>query len=556
MRRVHRAILQFTTIFLFMISFNELLFSDTKIRIAVNDFAVQSDNPQYKYLGKGFAEFVGIDIVKSPGVDLVDREKRIDAIREQELSMTGLIEEKDQIKIGNILAANYIVSGKIFDMAGSLLVTYKVIDTSDARVVMQDKVTGSLASYDYITAQISRKILTNFALKVPTQVAVKAEKPVDKQEGAAVNFSNAVNAFDTNDLALAKSELEKAKSLDPENEAVSIYLKKLVVNTVKFKTMTEMYYPNQNPAYLGIIRFDRLFFSSAFANMQEKADPVKNYDVKLMEQDARGNLGYQFPVGDSLGIAIELFGSHYKDALPIKNMPGISGDHLFTNSSDFGVDLSLGWGVSDYFSIGAGASFYEQVRDVFHPAVTGNINSNTVEEKNNGFRTSGFVGFLIKDQESTLIFDSMAGYSNEKQYTLDPVNYRIAGEVKSPVYNENTLTKAFLDKRVFIVLKEVNNFYTDRDYRVIRAIPAIEVWPFTFMSIRGGYEYSRVKMDNTTKTGAGFTGGLSFRSVMSGFDLDVNYTKRNRPSRILEGETLDEAIIFCSISKSNLFYSR
>lgn len=544
----------------FIVCFTDISFSKERIRIAVSDFIVQSENQQFKYLGKGFAEFIGIDILKSPNVDLIDREKRIEVIKEQELSMTGLIEEKDQVKLGKILAANYIITGNIFDIAGSLSVTFKVIDTSDAKVVMQGKITGSLSNYDYLSAQISQKILTQFALAIPDEIIAKADKLVEKQADTAVNFSNAVNAFDKNDLALAKAELEKAKTLDPENDAVNTYLQKLVVNTAKFKTITEMHYPNQNPAYLGIIKFDRLFFYSAFLNAQpffkEKRTTInESYDVDLMEQSVRFNLGYQFPVEDSYGIGIEAFFGFDKDGLYQKGNNKY-GDKLWTSSGNIGINLSLGRVVSDYFSIGAGAAFYEQIRETVYPDNGNFTTGHTVYDKYYDFRIAGFAGFLIKDRNSTLIFDSMGGYSNEKQFTLDPVKHKVADEVKAPIYNENTFTKAFLGKRIFLVLKEVNNFYTDRDYLVIRAISALEVWPFTWLSLRGGYEYSHVKMEDTSKTGSGFTGGLSLRSISKGFDFDLNYTKRNRPSRILKGETIDESIIYFTVSKTNLFISR
>ena len=40
------------------------------------DFTVESDNPAYKYLGKGFAELTSVEIARIPGVTLVDREQQ------------------------------------------------------------------------------------------------------------------------------------------------------------------------------------------------------------------------------------------------------------------------------------------------------------------------------------------------------------------------------------------------------------------------------------------------------------------------------------------------
>ena len=143
---------------------------------------------------------------------------------------------------------------------------------------------------------------------------------MDKREETALKFSSAINAFDKKDMDFARKELNRAKELDPENDAVRAYLKKLVVNTVKFKTLTEQYYPNQNPAFLGIIKTDRLFLSSAQINQKETRTNFEASNVSVIEQDLRANLGYQFPIGDDIGIGSEAFFSASISSLPIKRI--------------------------------------------------------------------------------------------------------------------------------------------------------------------------------------------------------------------------------------------
>jgi len=520
------------------------------VRISISDFQVQSDNPQYKYLGKGFAEFIGIDLVKSPVIELVDRNKRVDALKEQELSQSGLIDEKAQIEIGKMLAARYIVFGSIFDLAGQLSVTFKVVDTETGKVIIQDKVNGKLANYEFISAAISQKLLSALSIRVSTIVAAKAQNPVEKEGETVIKFSNAIDAYDKKDMSLAKKELEKAKELDPENDAVRVYLKKLVVNTAKFKTLTEQYYPNQNPATLGIIKTDRLFFSSAIINIQETKTKIKSSNINLVEQDLRANLGYQFPIGDSLGANIEAFVSQYKDDLTDNS----TGKNILTNPVNFGGSFSIGWAMNDYVALGGGAAVFSQRRGYSVPRTAPQFGSDKIYE--NILCASGFIGFLIKNQDGSLIFDSMGGYSNQKNYLLNYEDFTIGKLVNAPVYNENTMTVGLFDKRIFIALKEVNNFYLDRNLYVGRAIPAMEVWIFTWVSIRGGVEWSYVQRDGDKDTGMGWTTGFSLRSLSSGWEFDLNYTMRNRPSRAVESESLDESIVYFSLSRSNLYLSR
>jgi TolB-like protein len=531
----------------FFILLPSFLTAAGNIRISISDFQVQSENAQYKYLGKGFAEFIGIDIIKAPNVELVDREKRVEAIKEQELSQTGLIDENSQIKIGKILAANYIIYGNIYDFSGQLSITFKVVDTETSKVLIQDKVDGKLLNYGYLSAVISQKILTVFSIQAPEAVAARAQKPVDKEEKAAINFSNAMDAYDKKDTGRAKKELEKARELDPENDAVKIYLKKLIVNTAKFKTMTEAYYPDQNPAYLGIIKYDKLFLSLGGSNFMTDRVKINNHNKYLEEgPDFNVHLGYQFPIGESFGACIEGIISHYEDRL-LPNSSGGDGE-IVSRAHSFGGIASMGWSINNSLSIGGGGSLYKQLRYNSIP--------NKSEIQENKLYSSFFAGFLLKNEDSTIMFDSLGGYSNEKRILLDAVTSTVGKEVKAPIYNENGITIALLDKRLFLALKEINSIYTDRDYYVGRLIPAVEYWFVNWFSLRGGIEGSYVKMEGTKKTGLGWTAGLSLRHIGSGVEFDVNYTERKRPSRVVAGQVVDEPVIYFAISKSNIAFSR
>jgi TolB-like protein len=515
-------------------------FAANNVRISISDFQVQSDNPQYKYLGKGFAEFVGIDISKAPNVDLIMREKRIEALKEQEISQSGLIDETSQIKIGKMLAANYIVFGSIFDLAGNLSVTFKIMDTGTGKLILQDKVTGKLANYDNLSAVISQKILKSFALIVPDSVNAKAAKTIEKAENAAINFSNAVDAYDKNDMSLAKKDLDKARELDPENEAVKIYLDKLVLNTSKFKNISREYFPNQNPAYLGMTHFDKFFISGAYDGYKE----IQSNDSKDDVKEYRENLGYQFPIWKSIGISVEAFALQGKDENSKSNYKAIDEIKLH------GGILSLGWLLNDYVSIGAGLSLYQYIKTHEYD---GPVKHNNNEVKR--FNVGGSLGFLIKNQEGTIIFDVLGGYSNQKNSIFERTTSEVKKENDVPYYNENTLTVGLFDRRMFLVLKEITSYFTYNDYYILRIIPAVEYWFINWISLRAGWEGGYAHQ-NEDKKGMGWIGGISLRSISLGIDFDINYTYRNKPLKVDSGDCKHESIINFMISKSNLFISR
>jgi hypothetical protein len=121
-----------------------------------------------------------------------------------------------------------------------------------------------LTSYDYIGAYFASFILEHLGAPVEQAIASKIESKAKKNEEAIIKISEGLAAYDRNDTGTAVQVLNEAKALDPENSIAREYLDKLVLNTSKFKTITEQYYALVNPAYLGIIRFDSFYIASSY----------------------------------------------------------------------------------------------------------------------------------------------------------------------------------------------------------------------------------------------------------------------------------------------------
>jgi TolB-like protein len=85
--------------------------------VAVIDFAVQSENPSYKYLGKGFAEFAAIELARSRDVLLIEREKRNKALEELAFSLSDIADESKQLEVGQFLSAQYLVLQRLFALS-------------------------------------------------------------------------------------------------------------------------------------------------------------------------------------------------------------------------------------------------------------------------------------------------------------------------------------------------------------------------------------------------------------------------------------------------------
>jgi TolB-like protein len=537
---------------LFTMVFTAVAFAVDPIRIAVIDFQVQSHNPVYEFFGKGFAEFTAIELACSKDVVIIERERRNKAIEELVFSVSDTADESKSLRVGKLLAAQYLVTGSIFEMTGKLVVTVAVLDVEKGATVFTDRVTGDPGAYDFITASLAGKILTYFSLKTPDAVVAKVDKADVKPQEAAEKFSTAVNALDNKDTATAKTELSAAQQLDPSSDAIRIYLSKLTENNSKFKIITEPYYPLNNPAYIGVIQYDKIyaFGNSNFWGSQPNGLPFyynpPGTDLHLDERIVLGFFGYQFPAGKNMGFDFELMLGHYTDFVcsgPVASPSAVAQ----ASYSNIGGSVSFGWAPTSLFSCGLGVALYSQ------SLFTG-VSASTPLIYN--FRQAVSLGFLLKNPDSTIIYDFMAGFPFDKLNQVDPVTFTLK-EVQAPLYIENTLTLVLSDRKIFLIAKQLNNIAFDRPYYFGRILAAAEFWLLDWLGLYATIEGSLGFMGGAFNTGFGGMLGLAFRIPSWGLDFNVTSGYRVRPSRIFGDETFaDWPVYNFDISKTNLFISR
>ena len=520
--------------------------------ISITDLNVSSSNPKYEFIGKGLGELISFELSKSNDVILVERDRRSELIEEMSLSFTGLTDESTQLEIGKLLSVKYLVMGDIIDMASMLLISVKLIDVESGEILLKDKVSESLGNYSYISGYFAKTILGFLGAEVDTTTVAAAEVKEEKDEDAAIAISNAIDSYDKKDAAAAKKSLAIAKELDPENEVVDIYLQKLSPTSAKYKVQLELYGPSQNPAVLGIIRQDRVYFNFSTPTV---ADSTESQDVgdgfTLGEQFITVKTGAEIPLGDRLGVAVEYvlgsIGASIDAPFSFEFLNATNPNTQFDDAQKGrGGSASMGYLINDMFSIGGGVHLYWNKMEGYN-----HDGSDYVYEQN--LEVAGDMGFLLRTRDNSFVFDFHGIYTTQSQYYLDTDAEKSYID-SMPIITEATLTSAFLNRKLFLVVKSLNDIYFDRRAGFItRAIPAVEYWPFGFMSLRGGYQFTYLNMDEMSDNGHGFVLGTTIR--LGKFDLDLNFTSRYQPSRVLPGYGKQENFVLLGLSRSGNFKS-
>jgi hypothetical protein len=105
--------------------------SSTPVTVAIFDF--DANLPGNPDLGKQAAEAIGALMSGHPGFRLVDRAQISKTLTEQELNLTGLV-DTDKVKVGKLIGARILITGKIFTLDKSIFATAKLIGTETTLV--------------------------------------------------------------------------------------------------------------------------------------------------------------------------------------------------------------------------------------------------------------------------------------------------------------------------------------------------------------------------------------------------------------------------------------
>lgn len=523
--------------------------------VAISDFTVNSDNPKFAYLGKGFSEIVAFELGKSGVLRLVDRERRNQALEEMEFALSGIGDAAVQIQVGKLLAVRYLVYGEITDMGGILLVSLKMVDVESTQVVWSDQVMESGGKYAYIGAYFASSLLGHFNARVDRSTATAVAAKAEAKPEAVVALSDGIAALDKGDKEEAKARLREAAKIDPSSSVVKAFLGKLSSASAKFKVVPERYVSYYNPAYLGGLAQDRVYTSYSMGwHSWGYQDENNNQLIARTSDELWGvgeirkkfsSAGYMYPLTESLGLGAELLETSWSDSVvQDTGLPGLryaQEGNQYTNY--FGGSLTLGLEPGPGYSVGLGVSAARLERRYFSSTTGGEYLPESF------WSFGGILAMVARNPQGTFVYDAMASWSTERQYWFDQ-GIMDFERFAAPIYLEQTLTGVLAGGRLFLALKQVNDLFPDRGNYYVRAMPTVEYWPFEFAALRLGAEGSAVIRPDDTAFGWGATAGLSFKVWK--LSLDLNYTLRQRPSRSLAEVVVPESLFFVTVSADGL----
>lgn len=108
-----------------------------QITVAIGDFQNRTDRIYLDSWQKKIPEFLHSEMSRSSEIVLVERQSLQAILDERALSMAGLVDSSTAQQIGQLLSAQYIISGSINESADWMRIDARVINVSTGKVVSE-----------------------------------------------------------------------------------------------------------------------------------------------------------------------------------------------------------------------------------------------------------------------------------------------------------------------------------------------------------------------------------------------------------------------------------
>ena len=115
--------------------FKPLIVKNQKLRIAISELENLSDATKQRNIGISVSEILATNMAQSSFIEIIERGQLEHILKEQKLTLHGLVDAKTAGKVGEILAADAILIGSVSDMEDFFIINIRLVDVEKASVL-------------------------------------------------------------------------------------------------------------------------------------------------------------------------------------------------------------------------------------------------------------------------------------------------------------------------------------------------------------------------------------------------------------------------------------
>lgn len=193
--------------------------------VAVLDFTsfMMGDGGAAVNLGKAITAMLVTEFSNRDGIQVIERAQLNDMLREQDLVLSGRVDESSAIEIGKMLGAQYVLLGQASSIVDNLRMDIRAVDVETSEIVAVLKKSDRTSELLSVVVALADEFGQQLNLVPPSDRPAMESIPVP----ATIAFSRAVDFEDRGELDRAIQEYERTLELHPSHRDAQLALERL-----------------------------------------------------------------------------------------------------------------------------------------------------------------------------------------------------------------------------------------------------------------------------------------------------------------------------------------
>jgi hypothetical protein len=144
--------------------------------LAVAVFNFETDGQELKPIGKEVTELVIARLSSSPNLILVERQRLDDVLSELELSISGTVNPDTAARIGRLVGAKALVTGRLFRSGDDLVAIVRAIGTETSRVYAESATVSAAEPAARLASQLADRLASRLTRSGDNLVASRESR--------------------------------------------------------------------------------------------------------------------------------------------------------------------------------------------------------------------------------------------------------------------------------------------------------------------------------------------------------------------------------------------
>lgn len=193
--------------------------------VAVMDFSsfMMGESGGAVNLGKAVSAMLVTEFSGREGMIVVERAQLNELLREQDLNLSGRIQESDAIEVGKMLGVQYVLHGQVTSIVDNLRMDIRAVDVETSEIVMVLKQGGQTSDLFAVVVGMADQFGEELNLVPPSERAEMQSIP----PMATIEFSRALDFEDRQEIDQAIEHYEATLEIHPNHRDARRALERL-----------------------------------------------------------------------------------------------------------------------------------------------------------------------------------------------------------------------------------------------------------------------------------------------------------------------------------------